>query len=87
MTLPTTEWLGFAAGTLTTIAFVPQVVKIWKSKHAHDISLAMFAIFSSGVALWLVYGILIGSLPVILANGITLTLALAILLLKLKYRD
>lgn len=87
MTLHPTEWLGFAAGTLTTIAFVPQVVKIWKSKHAHDISLAMFAIFSTGVTLWLAYGVLIDSLPVILANSITLALALAILLLKLKYRD
>ena len=48
-----TELIGLAAGALTTIAFVPQVLKIWKSKHAHDISLATFAIFSSGVALWL----------------------------------
>jgi len=82
-----TELLGLAAGALTTIAFVPQVLKIWKSKHAHDISLATFAIFSSGVALWLVYGLRIGSWPIILANGATLLLALLILLLKWHFRD
>lgn len=87
MNISPTEWLGLLAGTLTTIAFVPQVIKIWRSKHAHDISLAMFAIFSTGVALWLIYGLMIGSLPVIAANAITLMLALAILLLKLRYRD
>ena len=82
-----TELLGLIAGLFTTIAFVPQVVKIWKSKHAHDISLAMFAIFSAGVALWIVYGFIIGSLPVILANIVTFALALAILILKLYFRD
>lgn len=87
MQITPTEWLGLVAGSLTTIAFVPQVVKIWKSRHAHDISLAMFAIFSSGVALWLVYGFLIGSMPVIVANSITLVLALTILVLKIRYRD
>ena len=82
-----TELLGLIAGLFTTIAFVPQVVKIWKSKHAHDISLAMFAIFSAGVALWIVYGFIIGSLPVILANSVTFALALAILILKLYFHD
>ena len=82
-----TELLGLIAGLFTTIAFVPQVVKIWKSKHAHDVSLAMFAIFSAGVALWIVYGFIIGSLPVILANSVTFALALAVLILKLYFRD
>ena len=82
-----TELLGLIAGLFTTIAFVPQVVKIWKSKHAHDISLAMFAIFTTGVALWIVYGFIIGSLPVILSNIVTFALALAILVLKLYFRD
>lgn len=81
------ELIGLTAGALTTIAFVPQVLKIWKSKHAHDISLATFAIFSSGVALWLVYGLRIGSWPIILANSVTLLLALLILLLKWHFRD
>lgn len=82
-----TELLGLIAGLFTTIAFVPQVVKIWKSKHAHDVSLAMFAIFSAGVALWIVYGFVINSLPVILANSVTFALALAVLILKLYFRD
>lgn len=82
-----TELLGLIAGLFTTIAFVPQVVKIWKSKHAQDVSLAMFAIFSTGVALWIVYGFIIGSLPVILANSVTFALALAVLILKLYFRD
>ena len=81
------EIIGLVAGLLTTVSFVPQVVKIWKSKHAQDISLAMFLIFSIGVGLWLLYGISIGSLPVILANAVTLTLALAILILKIRFRD
>ena len=81
------ELLGLIAGLFTTVAFVPQVVKIWKSRHAKDISLAMFAIFSTGVALWIVYGFTIGSLPVILSNSITFALALAILALKLYFRD
>ncbi|MHB1232720.1 MAG: SemiSWEET family sugar transporter [Burkholderiales bacterium] len=81
------ELLGLIAGLFTTAAFVPQVVKIWKSRHAKDISLAMFAIFSTGVALWIVYGFTIGSLPVILSNSITFALALAILALKLYFRD
>jgi MtN3 and saliva related transmembrane protein len=78
--------LGFVAGTLTTIAFVPQVIKIWRSKHARDISTGTFAIFSSGVLLWLLYGIRLGALPIILANGITLVLSLTILVFKLKYK-
>lgn len=87
MPLQHVEVLGLAAGVLTTLAFVPQVIKTWKSRHAHDISLATFALFSTGVALWLVYGVLIDSLPVVLANGVTLALALTILVLKLRYRD
>jgi len=78
--------LGFLAGTLTTIAFVPQVIKIWKSRHARDISMGTFALFSFGVLLWLLYGIQLGALPVILANGITLVLSLTILVFKLKYK-
>ncbi len=78
--------LGFIAGILTTVAFVPQVVKIWKTKHATDISLGMFAIFSSGVLLWLFYGIEIGAMPVIVANAVTLGLSLTILVFKIKYK-
>ena len=81
-----TDTLGLIAGALTTAAFIPQVVKIWKSRHTQDISLGMFAIFSIGVFLWLLYGIQLGALPVILSNGITLVLSLTILVFKLRYK-
>ena len=78
--------LGLIAGALTTVAFIPQVVKIWKSKHTLDISLGMFAIFSVGVLLWLLYGIQLRALPIILYNGVTLVLSLTILVFKLRYK-
>jgi len=83
------EWaqiLGYFAATLTTLAFVPQVTKIWKSRSAKDISLAMFLVFSLGVFCWLIYGFLIDSKPMILANSVTLALALSILAMKLKFK-
>ena len=82
----TSDWIGWLAGTLTTVAFVPQVIKIWRSKKADDISISMFLIFTVGVALWMVYGIQTASLPVMLANAVTLVLALVILMLKYRYR-
>jgi MtN3 and saliva related transmembrane protein len=78
--------LGYLAATLTTVAFVPQVMKIWYSRSAKDISLAMFLVFSLGVLCWLVYGLMIGSGPMIFANSITLALALSILAMKLKFK-
>ena len=81
-----TSLVGLSAGCLTTLAFVPQVHKIWRSKSVHDLSQGMFTLFSVGVLLWLIYGVLIDALPAILANAITLLLSLAILLLKLHYR-
>jgi MtN3 and saliva related transmembrane protein len=77
--------LGFAAALLTTFAFVPQVVRIVRTRSAHDISWWMFGVFSLGVALWLGDGIMTGALPVILANGVTLALALSILVLKWRF--
>ncbi|MBK4732883.1 SemiSWEET family sugar transporter [Oxynema sp. CENA135] len=79
-------FLGLLAGTLTTISFLPQVIKTWKSKSAKDVSLEMFLIFCSGVFLWIVYGILVGDAPVVIANFVTFILASTILWLKLKYR-
>jgi MtN3 and saliva related transmembrane protein len=79
--------LGYFAGALTTIAFVPQVVRIVRTQSAHDISWGMFAILSVGVALWLWYGIRLASVPLIAANGVTLALVLAILILKVRYRS
>jgi len=77
--------LGFLADALTTIAFVPQLVRSWRSRSVKDVSLGMLTIFCAGVFLWLIYGLLIHAWPVIVANVITLVLAGAILILKLKY--
>jgi MtN3 and saliva related transmembrane protein len=81
----TTEWMGTIAASLTTTAFIPQVWQVWRTRHAKDISLGMYAIFTSGVAMWLVYGILLDSWPIIIANSITLCLAGAVLLMKLHF--
>jgi MtN3 and saliva related transmembrane protein len=80
-----TEGIGNCAAICTTVSFVPQLARVWRRKSAEDISLSMFLLFSAGVALWLVYGLRIGSFPVIAANAVTLALALAILVLKLMY--
>lgn len=77
--------LGLLAGTLTTIAFIPQIAKAWQSKSTGDLSWAMVLTFSTGVLLWLIYGIWIASLPVILTNAVTLLLQGVIILLKIKY--
>ncbi len=83
--MDTTTLLGFAAGFLTTVAFVPQVVKIWRAQAARDVSLHTFAAFTLGVALWLAYGIAKGEPPIIVWNAITLALAGAILAMKVKF--
>ena len=80
------EWLGVAAGTLTTLSFVPQVVKAWRTKSVEDLSLWMLLAFNGGITLWLTYGILTRKPSIIFANAITLSLALTLLGLKLKYR-
>lgn len=79
------ETIGAAAGLLTTLSFVPQVVKVWRSRSAADISLWMFLLFSLGVLLWLVYGLYLRSTPIILANGVTLILALSVVVMKLRF--
>ena len=86
MMMDTSTVLGIVAGSLTTLAFIPQVVKIWRTRSTHDISLGMFLLFSTGLVLWLVYGVLTGSWPIIIANTVTLVLALTILYFKLRYK-
>ena len=86
MNIESANTVGLLAGALTTVAFIPQVIKIWKTKHATDISLGMFAIFSVGVLLWLFYGIEIDAVPVIVANAVTLGLSLTILVFKMRYK-
>ncbi|MDH5543614.1 MAG: SemiSWEET transporter [Nitrospinota bacterium] len=75
---------GFLAGLLTTISFIPQLVKVVKTGSARDLSLGMYILFSSGVALWLVYGIFINAWPVIISNLVTLILSMIILICKLR---
>ncbi|MCK2165896.1 MULTISPECIES: SemiSWEET transporter [Thalassospira] len=77
--------LGLLAGSLTTIAFLPQVIRTWRTRSTADISLVMFLILCTGIALWLVYGLVRGDWPVIIANGFTLVLASTILFFKLRH--
>ena len=76
--------IGFIAGICTTVSFIPQAVKIYRTKKTSDISLGMFILMSTGVALWIAYGFLINSAPVIIANAVTLMLAAYILVMKVK---
>ena len=85
MSLQLVEIVGSVAAFFTTIAFVPQVIQTWKSKHARDLSLGMFSMFTTGVVLWLIYGLLIGSWPIIIANTVTAGLAGTILYFKLRF--
>ena len=79
------ELIGIIAGMLTTIAFLPQAIKIWRSKSARDVSLAMFVCFCAGIILWVIYGFMLGAFPVILANVVTLCIAATILVFKIRY--
>ena len=76
--------LGFVAGALTTFAFLPQVLRIVRTRSAQDVSWGMIAMFCVGVSLWLWYGIRLDSLPLIAANGVTLVLVLTMFILKLR---
>jgi len=78
-----TEWMGYAAATLTTLSFVPQAWHTFRTRDVRGISLGMYSAFTLGVALWLVYGVMLGAWPVIVANAITLALAAAILAMKI----
>ena len=79
--------LGLVAGGCTTIAFLPQVLKTWKSRSAKDLSLGMFSFFCFGVLLWLIYGIMVNDIPVIAANSMTLMLASTLLFFKLRFKE
>ena len=79
-------WIGIAAAILTTAAFAPQAVRAWRTRSTGDVSLAMFLMLVAGIALWLTYGILLADLPLILANAVTLVLAGAILVAKIRFR-
>ena len=81
-----TDLVGTLAAVLTTVSFLPQALHTFRTKDVRGISLGMYCAFTLGVALWLVYGLLLGAWPVVVANCITLALASAILVMKLRYR-
>ncbi|MFW3145586.1 MAG: SemiSWEET transporter [Thermoplasmatota archaeon] len=81
-----TSAIGFIAAVLTTSSFVPQVVKVVRTKHTKDISLLMYVIITLGISMWLAYGIFIHDLPVIAANAVTLVFVLLVLFFKIRYR-
>lgn len=81
-----TETIGFFSAFLTTFAFVPQAYHSWKTRDLSGVSLPMYGIFSLGVAGWIIYGFMIMSWPIILANLVTFVLSCAVLYLKLKHR-
>ena len=83
----TIETIGLLAGAFTTLSFVPQVIKTWRSKSAKGLSLGMFSIFCVGLILWLIYGIALSSLSIILANAVTLMLASALLFFKFTFKE
>ena len=79
------DLIGMIAGTLTTIAFVPQVWRVWKTRSTKDISLGMYLVFTTGVVFWLAYGLMLGAWPIIVANSVTLALTGTVLALKLRH--
>jgi len=78
------ELIGYCAAFLTTIAFLPQAVQSWRTRDLSGISVGMYSLFTAGVGLWLIYGLIIEKWPLILANALTFALALSILVLKLR---
>lgn len=84
--MTTPEWIGYLAAALTTFSFVPQAWLTFRTRDVRGISLGMYSVFACGVALWLAYGLLLNAWPIVVANTITLTLALGILAMKLRYR-
>ena len=81
-----TDFLGYVAGTLSTAAFIPQVWRTFRTKDVSGISLRMYGIFTLGIAVWLAYGIVLRQPPMMVANSLSLVLACAVLVMKLKYR-
>ena len=81
------DFFGFSAALLTTIAFLPQLYKTWKTKSAGDVSLVMLILFITGLICWIIYGIKIHSIPILVANVITFIFNFSILILKITYRE
>lgn len=85
--MPLSELIGFAAAILTTASFVPQAWHTFQTKDVRGISLGMYSAFTLGVALWLLYGVLLNAWPIVIANAVTLALAASILVMKLRYHE
>jgi len=81
----TAETIGYAAAFLTTVSFLPQVIKVWRSRSARDISLYTYGMFTVGAALWLAYGVAIHSTPVVAANAVTVVLSAGVLIAKIRF--
>ena len=86
MNLPIADLVGYCAAGLTTVSFLPQAWLTFRTRDVRGISLGMYSVFTLGIALWLLYGLLMGAWPIVAANAITLALASAILVMKLRYR-
>jgi len=84
--MPGSDLIGYLAAVLTTCSFVPQAWLTFRTRDVSGISLGMYSVFTAGVALWLVYGVLLGAWPIVAANAVTLALATAILIMKLRFR-
>ena len=81
-----TPWIGLIAGTLTSFSFLPQILKLWHTKSAKDISVGMYCLFFSGIVLWIVYGVLIHSIPVIGTNIVTCLFILVVFYFKWRFK-
>ena len=82
---PPAVYMGFAGAALTTASFVPQLLRVWRSRSAHDISAGMYAMFITGLLLWIIYGVWISAWPIVIANSVTALLAGSILALKAHF--
>jgi MtN3 and saliva related transmembrane protein len=80
-----TTLLGLMAGTCTTLSFLPQLIKTWKTRSTHDISIGMYLLLSIGLFLWALYGVYINSLPIIVTNVVTLVFSCTVLVLKIRH--
>ena len=84
--MDTKFYIGSIAAILTTAAFLPQVIKTHQTRHTKDLSMLMYIMFSIGLVMWLVYGFMLGELPIIGANGITLVMSLYVLFMMIRFK-
>ena len=84
--MPLSDIIGYIAATLTTAAFVPQAWHTFTTRDVSGVSLSMYSTFTAGVSCWLIYGVLLGAWPIVIANCITLVLSVGILVMKLRFR-